>query len=401
MLDRKTNNLNEDEKITKDLINTSENYSGSNSTSDTMVVVSSSLQPNTNKSKLIEDSYQANMLIVSPNANSPSCGNKNKRQLNEQEYEDADADPDLDEEAEEEEEVEEEDEDVNDNDDEDEANVNHDNQPSSSTTENRKSSKLSSLSIKSLFKRVSSNVYKKSPSNVNGRFKSELNKKLRHHHNLHHDQQQQHLVHTKANKRNVSLNSSKEYENDEVTRKFLDSSQSNDTYTLSRMAGASISGTSGMPGLMTINTYTTRTISNNNTNNNSNQHTFKRNNNYLYFNYNNNKMNYFNTNVEYASDMTDNDIISEFNTTTHNNNTNNNSVSIRNQTGKLSINTSPVLINSETIAAISSLSSSTPTQITPVSSTTKCSLNQPTVNTLTSNNRSTNVAHKRLSGTEV
>lgn len=83
--------------------------------------------------------------------------------------------------------------------------------------------------------------------------------------------------------------------------------------------------------------------------------TIKRNN-YLYFNYNNNRMNYFSSeNAE-----------------------------IENDKSEISRKFSPVQLT-ETIVAVSSNSGSTPTQTTPVSSTTKCAL--PAV--------------KRLSGTEV
>ncbi|CAF0709362.1 unnamed protein product [Brachionus calyciflorus] len=86
--------------------------------------------------------------------------------------------------------------------------------------------------------------------------------------------------------------------------------------------------------------------------------TIKRNN-YLYFNYNNNKLNYFNN-----SDGVDTDGI---------------------ESSEMGVKFSNSLTTTETIVAISSISSSSPTQTTPVTSTTKCSV--------------TNI--KRLSGTEV
>jgi hypothetical protein len=113
-------------------------------------------------------------------------------------------------------------------------------------------------------------------------------------------------------------------------------------------------------------------------------------NNYLYFNYNNNKMtNYFSQQqqqvaspIEYSSDLTDHDALhtSEILMQSHHGHGHNKLVVIA---AAAAVASSPVN-TAETIAAISSLSSSTPTQITPVSSTTNCGEHV-----------------KRLSGTEV
>lgn len=113
-----------------------------------------------------------------------------------------------------------------------------------------------------------------------------------------------------------------------------------------------------------------------NTNNFHKYPTIKRNN-YLYFNYNNNKMNYFNNSPDLSSEMmiNDHDLANELHSLNHG------PVST-----KLVITTTPMM-TTETMAALASISSSTPTQITPVSSTTKCSIG--------------NANLKRLSGTEV
>lgn len=107
-------------------------------------------------------------------------------------------------------------------------------------------------------------------------------------------------------------------------------------------------------------------------------------NNYLYFNYNNNKMNVNNPDLIAASGIGSELILTEQELLLNNSDANTNT----NHTGAISktVITSTPLI-AETIAAIAQLqSSSTPNQITPVSSTTKCSISNKV---------------KRLSGTEV